>query len=230
MLLVVYNHLEDYIMARRKWTDEDLKNAVETSISLRQAIIKLGLCGRGGGCFYFVKKHIARLGIDTSHFKGQSWLRGIRNDYSVKPLEHYLVTGKLVNASLVKRKLVESGIWENKCSECGQGSTWNGKQLVLQLDHKDGDRYNNKLENLRLLCPNCHTQTPTFTSRKMRKPKICKNNDWRKRPNISARKCEHPSKNELSHLINTMSWCAMGRKYGVSDNAVRKWAKKYGLI
>lgn len=214
----------------KKWNDDQLRDAVKSSISLRQVAVKLGLCARGGGCYYSVKERIRELGIDTAHLKGQSWLKGRRNDFSVKPIECYLVVGKLSRADILKRKLIESGIWKNECSECGQGPLWNGKRLVLQLDHKDGDRYNNVLDNLRLLCPNCHTQTPTFTRGKRKKERIHKNPAWRRLPKFARRKCLHPTKEQLLHLIGTASWCEIGRKYGVSDNAVRKWAKKYGLI
>ena len=68
-------------------------------------------------------------------------------------------------SSRLKQRLVEDGIWEEKCSICGLGPEWNGGLLVLQLDHIDGDRKNWALENLRLVCPNCHAQTPTFCRR-----------------------------------------------------------------
>ena len=62
----------------------------------------------------------------------------------------------------VRQRLIEDGLLENKCAKCGLSPKWCGELLTLQLDHIDGDRDNWKLENLRLLCPNCHTQTPTY--------------------------------------------------------------------
>ena len=115
--------------------------------------------------------------------------------------------------------------------------------LTLQLDHINGDHNDNRLENLRILCPNCHTQTETFGN-KRKKPKnhcidcgaeIC---DSSTRCNSCARKMrvkykvalkDRPSKEELSVLIKTKSFVDIGKIYGVSDNAIRKWCKSYGL-
>ena len=82
-----------------------------------------------------------------------------------RPLTYWMQSPRKVHARSFKARLIQEGMLENRCTECGQDSTWNGKHLVMQLDHIDGDRLNNLLDNLRLLCPNCHSQTPTFAGR-----------------------------------------------------------------
>jgi hypothetical protein len=84
-----------------------------------------------------------------------------------KPLSYYLVKGKTCNTTKLKKRLIEEGLLKDECSmlNCPSTSTWLGKPLVLQLDHIDGDEANNLLENLRILCPNCHSQTPTYGSK-----------------------------------------------------------------
>lgn len=77
--------------------------------------------------------------------------------------EHYMTGGA------IKRKLLEAGLVEDKCDECGSPPIWQNKKLVLQLDHVDGDKVNNERSNLRLLCPNCHSQTHTFSKGQFRK-------------------------------------------------------------
>lgn len=226
----------------RKWTDDDLQTAIKCARSLRQVALSLGLCGKGGGCYDFLRGHIKRLKLDTSHFTGQGWLRGRSNSNSKKSAYNYLKKGKVVNGCVLKPKLIEEGILSYECDACGIGPEWNGKDLVLQLDHKNGDRADNRKENLRFLCPNCHSQTTNFCSRKIRKRKTPKglplktrvpetrDPHWRNRPRPSARKVVRPSKTELKQMIGKMPWTVIGRKYGVSDNAVRKWAKSYEIV
>lgn len=83
-------------------------------------------------------------------------------------IESILAGDKMMSSTAIKKKLLAAGLKKEECEECGQGPVWNGKRLVLQLDHKDGDRTNNALVNLQILCPNCHTQTPTFSKGKFR--------------------------------------------------------------
>lgn len=74
-----------------------------------------------------------------------------------------------VSGKCIKKRLIKSCQWTEKCSECGLGSEWNGKYISLQIDHINGDGMDNRLENLRFLCPNCHSQTDTFAGRNVKK-------------------------------------------------------------
>ena len=79
------------------------------------------------------------------------------------PLEKILSNEHFATGPMLKRKLLEANLIKDQCNICGLLPVWNEKKLVLQIDHIDGDRSNNALENLRLVCPNCHSQTPTFS-------------------------------------------------------------------
>lgn len=86
------------------------------------------------------------------------------------PLEEILVeNSKFSNRGQIKRKLFEAGMMENVCSSCGLGPEWNGKPITLQLDHINGVGDDHRIENLRILCPNCHTQTDSFAGRNLKK-------------------------------------------------------------
>ena len=115
-----------------------------------------------GGAHTLVKGHVARLGLDTSHFQGQRWAAGREfPGRRERPLESYLRKGVHVNRGNLRRRALRAGLLENRCVECGLDE-WRGEALTLHLDHIDGDPMNNQLSNLRLLCPNCHSLTPTY--------------------------------------------------------------------
>jgi hypothetical protein len=117
-----------------------------------------------------ISAHIRRLGLDTSHFAGQSWARGRTfPERSTRSLEQLLRRGTtLGGGSNLRKRLVRAGLKPDHCEICGL-SEWRGKPLTLQLDHINGDHTDNRLENLRILCPNCHSQTTTWCGRNRRR-------------------------------------------------------------
>lgn len=122
----------------------------------------------------------------------------------------------------LKRRILENGWLEYRCEECGIGDTYNNKPISLQLDHKNGSNNDNRIENLRFLCPNCHSQTPTFGKRKLKRDKQAKVRSF-------PRKFD-PDKEELEAMVKKLPMTKVGLHYGVSDSAVRKRCKLLGII
>ena len=144
----------------RSYTDEQLIEAVANNRSWRQVLFSLGL-REGGGAHANVKKVAKQLNLSTEHITGHP----ISNNPSKIPLDEIL-EGKhpQYQTSKLKKRLIKEGILENKCSSCGI-TEWNGKSIVIQLDHVNGNSKDHTLGNLRMLCPNCHSQTDTFAGK-----------------------------------------------------------------
>lgn len=212
----------------RTWTDEQLWEAVTKSKTVSQVISQLGLVVAGGN-FESIKIHIERLKIDTSHFDTQtdriSRLHEIMRNR--KPDELLFVENSSVKGGKLKKRFIASGV-SYVCSECKLLPEWNGKKLVLQIDHINGINTDNRKENLRFLCPNCHSQTPTFAGKLNRKKplrtadEISAARERKKLP--EKRKCDHSAvRNEFQKNSN---YSAVGRMFGISDNTVRKIVTK----
>ena len=142
-------------MKRIRVTDQEIIEAATTSQSGAAAAFKLGIK------YDTFRIHAIRLGVFNPNQSGRGISKPI-NDERKFILEDILSgmhpqypTGKL------KKRLIKEGLKYNICEECGI-ENWNGKEIVMHLDHKDGNRYNHKLDNLRMLCPNCHSQTDTY--------------------------------------------------------------------
>ena len=141
----------------KRLSDEDIIKAASSSYSATAAAALLGIR------YSTYKKHAERLNVFKVN-PGRKGLRRGEHEYVSKkiPLKEIL-EGKHPQYQRrgLKRKLIEAGLKENKCEVCGIDS-WNGNSLNMQLDHIDGNTYNHSIENLRTICPNCHSQTDTF--------------------------------------------------------------------
>ncbi len=145
-------------MRNRGYTDEQIIQAVKDNKSIAGVLKQVGLKPAGGN-YLLMRTRIESMGLSTSHFTGKGWSRG-KNFGPRKTLEEILESSGYSSHS-IKLRLLKEGIFEKKCYCCGLVS-WQGVPIPLELEHKDGNRRNNKLENLTLLCPNCHALTPTY--------------------------------------------------------------------
>ena len=147
---------------KQAYTKELLTDLVKKHESVSDILRGLGKYPEGGTHTYF-SRLIKKFGIDTSRWKGKAHQHR-RGPLSYKSVLVKKRTERREKRVILKRALVEAGI-AYECKLCGQLPVWNEQELLLQIDHIDGDGYNNLLENLRFLCPNCHTQTPNFGSK-----------------------------------------------------------------
>lgn len=163
-------------MSRKsKYTKQLLEPIVKNSLSWAQVLKKLNLKLTGGN-YANIKKHVLHNNIDISHFTGMLWNKGLTQEdhpsikkgavkAKIPNEEVFTLNGHpLANKHIVKR-LINEYNYEYVCASCGL-TDWLDKPITLDLDHINGNNRDNSFENLQLLCPNCHRQTPTWGNKK----------------------------------------------------------------
>lgn len=156
---------------KRGWTEEEFVVAVRTSTSWAGVLRKLNR-KIGGGTLHALKQLAEQLKLDTSHMSGQGWAKGVKARErwweTKKPLSEILVINSTyTSTNHLRKRLIEEGIKEHRCECCGY-TEWLGRPIPIQLEHVNGNRTDNRLENLKILCPNCHAQTPTYCGKNVK--------------------------------------------------------------
>lgn len=142
-------------------SDEEFKQIVANAKSYSDCLRALGLGTKGGSSTDILKRRIKELNCSIEHF-GQ-----VRNkQYQKYSMEEILIeNSSYANISRLKARLIQEGYLEYKCACCGNTGEWLGQKLVLQLDHINGVNNDHRIENLRFLCPNCHSITDTYAGK-----------------------------------------------------------------
>jgi hypothetical protein len=232
-----------------RYSEQLAREAVAASFSYAEALRRLDLCTTGGN-WRTLRTSIVRWGIDTGHFDPDV----ARRRALARPIDEILVEGSTYSRNHLKARLYDAGLKRPVCEMCGQGDVWRGERLALILDHVNGVRDDNRIENLGIVCPNCAATLQTHYGRKNRgerpgracllcgatfrakyaRQRYCSRACGTRAPRPSRgvpkpqlRRVERPPYDQLLREIAATSWSAVGRRCGVSDDAVLKWVRQY---
>jgi hypothetical protein len=204
-----------------------------------------------GGAHAVLRKYAEIWGIPTGDFDAYASVRG-RGKRTRRPPEEILVEHSSFSRNHLKERLYEAGLKRPICEMCGQGELWQGRRMGLILDHVNGVSDDNRLENLRIVCPNCAATLDTHCARSRRvtrtsrscarcgaafRPKYAAQrycsrdcgirHDRKGIVRLHARRVERPPYPQLVREVQALGYSGTGRRYGVADNAIRKWLRAY---
>lgn len=223
-----------------RYEKEYFSEIVKQSRSLSEVARLLGIIASKGNRDT-IKIYIERYKLNTEHF---SFVRNRSYNNKIKTLEEILVENSDYSRTALKKRLYKSGLKEKECELCNQGELWYGNKMTLILDHINGDNRDNRLINLRIVCPNCNATLDTHCSKNKSKYRayLCVEKDDNKCidcdtiisenckrcikcDHLRQRKVKRPDIDILRKEILEFGYVKTGKKYGVSDNAIRKWIK-----
>lgn len=225
------------------YTRAQAAEAVANSRSYSETLRRLGLRDAGGN-HRTLRRHVERWEISTDHFDPNAGRRAASRRRAT-PLDEVLVERSSYSRGHLKERLYKAGLKLPTCELCGQGSTWRGREMSLVLDHINGVADDHRLENLRIVCPNCAATLDTHCGRnppsqavrvcawcgetfRAREPaqKFCSRSCSNSRPRPHTRQVARPSRAQLAAEISKFGFVETARRYGVSDNAIRKWMRR----
>lgn len=155
--------------SKRKWTDDELIEAVNSSLSYAEALRKLNLKPAGSN-YDTLKRKIKEYNLNIDHMTGKVWNQGERYKpiKEAQPLDEILIENSTwVNTNHLKKRLLKENLKEYKCECCGN-SEWMGFPIALELHHINGIKDDLQIENLQILCPNCHAFTDNYRGKKVK--------------------------------------------------------------
>lgn len=223
-----------------KITEDEVKTIVKECFSVADFCRKVGWTPSGNNYKVFYN-YVDKYKLDISHFIGKNSQNANHNLKGKKyTLNEYLKSNS-INGKVLIKKMVEEGVKDRKCESCNL-TKWKNTEIPLEVHHIDGNHYNNSIENIQLLCPNCHSLTENFRGKGNKKYKkyFCKKcgspiTRWSfsglcpKCSKNELRVVERPSKEELTKLLFDGNFISVSKIFNVSDNTIRKWCKTYGM-
>lgn len=229
-------------MTKLDFSFEEVKAAVDSASSIKDFLIALNMKVNNGNyrrAAQICSDHGLEIPKHDYNSNGET-LRSI-NRYTDS---EFFCQGQLRNGPAIKKRLIEDHGHLDVCSECGQEPEWNGKPLTLQVDHIDGDRFNNLVDNLRILCGHCHSQTETYGYTSGREETyrycICGVRIWKysetcrgcspKDNNLGFYKFDFPEIDGIIAKVQELGgWTAASRYFGIGDNTLRKHVRRNGI-
>ena len=224
-----------------KTSAENLQQIINESSSYVEVIAKLGLNPHTGN-HRTLKKRLATEHFDLSEFKKRQkekrrlFLSSINFARRADSNHIFCENSKYTSRQEIKKKLLQEKGFKYECVICKNTGEYNKLPLSLQLDHINGINDDNRVENLRFLCPNCHSQTSTFSGKRFKKRKSrCysvvdgKRKYFSKIDRSNTRKVKWPSKEHLEKLVWLKPTMQIAKEFNVSDVAVAKWCKLYEI-
>lgn len=216
---------------------EKLREVVTLSECFSDVLRYFGLQNKGGN--YRTLRD--RLEHDSINHEWFSNCKKMPSSVAI-PLDLVMVEDSTYSRRALKSRIIKNKIIPYQCAKCGMGEKWQGETISLVLDHINGVSNDHRKENLRFLCPNCNSQTPTFCGKHNKKKNICSKCGKRKSKHAQfcldcresssrphCRKVERPDREELLKMLWEIPTTKIAEKYNVSGGAVAKWAKSYDI-
>lgn len=233
-----------------RYSEDQARAAIAASLTYSEALRRLGMRAAGGN-FATLRRYAKDIWqIPVDHF--QPYRGAVARPGTARPLTEVMVERSRYSRGQLKQRLFNEGVKQRACELCGQGEIWHGRRMALILDHVNGVANDNRLENLRVVCPNCAATLDTHCGRNAAvlgprkcdrcqttfrptraKQRYCspacgaRHGNRHTGPRPQQRRVQRPGYVQLKREVVELGYRATGRRYGVSDNAIRKWLRQY---